>query len=149
MSDEARDALERRRQQIIEESQARIAVIDQALAVLLANNKNDVRDEVSKRRRTSREGDTHAASVVDPGEFRLFDDIWPAIKIVLHRHKAYSSSTALDKDKLYEELKVGAAKLGTPERERRNALICIGQHGAHARYEKKTGKVWLKSNVEK
>jgi hypothetical protein len=137
MFEESLAALEQRREKILSDASARVAAIDLEIKILRrqsASTDGHAREEIKIE---------NVVSSVKEGEFRIFDDLWTAVKTVLTKHGALSQGTAIHKDNLLRELQIGQAKLGSAERASRNFLIAIGQHKKESRYEKRTGLCWL------
>ncbi len=126
--EQARDALVRRRQQLYDE----IAGIDSMISLLPQHKAAGPHSAESR------------TAAVKPGEFKVLDDLWPAIQLILVRHDALSTETGLDAKVLEDELRQsGALDRYRTERTSRVHLITVSQHKDAARYDKATGKVWL------
>lgn len=136
MFEQAIRALKVQRQKVIKDSQDALGVIDNEISML--EKQSGFGSEKSATRKGS------GAAKATPGEFGAFSELWPAIKVLLDRHEAFSHDSAIDTKTLEAELRIGGALTRyKPERAARVPLITVGQHKDEVKYDKRTKKIWL------
>ncbi len=133
MFTEALRALRKRRDEVVQESQHLLSEIDREITML--------EGQVSSRSSPNSKNGRHKT---EAGEFRVLNDLWPAIKIILHRHGASTQENSVDAKTLIAELRTGGAlDRYSAERAERVPFITVSQHKDEVRYDKKAKKVWL------
>lgn len=133
MFENALEALRAQKERVLEQSRQSIAEIDREIALLESQSGSP-----------SSKAKNGTAVKTSPGEFSMFEDLWPAIKTVLTRHQASSHNTGLAIEDLIKELNTGGALTRyKPNFAARVPLITLGQHKDEGRYDLRTKKAWL------